>query len=91
MLQRDYCSIFRKGDVCKVALTADALPQIVKEKLMDTKTKGEGKTKAAKLRDRSWDRSLIPGRQAGLNAEQAATTQLDAAGNFLRLQKSPKP
>jgi len=76
-------------------LTADALPQIVKEKLMDTKIKGEGKTKAAKLRDRSWDRSwdrsLIPGRQAGLNAEQAATTQLDAAGNFLRLQKSPKP
>jgi len=33
----------------------------------------------------------LPGRQTGLNAEQAATTQLDAAGNSLRFQKRPKP
>ena len=33
----------------------------------------------------------LPGRQTGINAEQAATTQLDAAGNSLRLQKRPKP
>jgi RHS repeat-associated protein len=33
----------------------------------------------------------LPGRQAGLDAEQAATTQLNAAGNSLRLQRRPKP
>ena len=33
----------------------------------------------------------LPGRQAALDAEKAATTQLDAAGNTLRLQKKPEP
>jgi len=33
----------------------------------------------------------VPGRQAGLDAERAATNSLATKGNSLRLQKRPKP
>jgi len=33
----------------------------------------------------------IPGRQAALGAEQAATNSLSKAGNSLKLQQRPKP
>ncbi|ACE83371.1 hypothetical protein CJA_0825 [Cellvibrio japonicus Ueda107] len=57
----------------------------------NSQVNAQNKTENTDKYEASVKETNIPGREAALNSEQAATNQLKADGHSLRLQCRPKP
>ncbi len=91
-LQHRY-EIFEKssGDVVKTGISGEPLNQNGTSKRANGQVNKLNAAEGEEIYGARVKETDLPGRQAGLDAEQAATTELDRAGNSLKLQQRPKP
>ncbi|MBL8448632.1 MAG: hypothetical protein JNM32_01770 [Dechloromonas sp.] len=79
------------GDVVKTGISGGALNANGTSGRANRQVNALNKAEGQGSYSASVKETNLPGRQAGLDAEQAATTRLDAEGNSLRLQRRPRP
>jgi uncharacterized protein RhaS with RHS repeats len=79
------------GDVVKTGISGKALNANGTSRRANPQANALNKAEGQGAYSASVKEKNLPGRQAGLDAEQAATTRLNAEGNSLRLQRRPEP
>lgn len=79
------------GDVKKTGISGQGLNKDGSSPRANSQVNSLNKTEGTDKYEASVKETDIPGREAALNSEQAATNQLKADGHSLRLQCRPKP
>lgn len=79
------------GDVVKTGISGRSLNANGTSRRANSQVNALNKAEGQDSYSASVKETGLPGRQAGLDAEQAATTRLYAEGNSLRLQRRPEP
>lgn len=80
-----------KGDVVKTGISGLPLNANGTSGRANTQVNALNKSEGQGTYSASVRETNLPGRKAGLDAEQAATTRLHKEGNSLRLQRRPEP